>query len=94
MTTPGVAGTKEEVKEDEEELSGGQRMPYRGLVARANYLAQDRCDIQFGVKDVPTVGAWKAMKRLGRYLLERARCVVTFARQGRKRGINTHSDTD
>ena len=37
MTTPGVAVKKEEVKEEEEELAGEQRMPYRGFAARARF---------------------------------------------------------
>ena len=46
---------------------------YRALVARANYLALDRPDPQFFVKELckamsqPTIGDKKNLKRLGRY---------------------------
>jgi hypothetical protein len=98
VTTPGVHMKKEEIVE-EVELVGKQRSQYRGMVARANYLAQDRCDIQFAVKVLsrgmakPTTGNWQALKRLGRYLLERTRCVLVFARQGTVQEICTQSDT-
>ena len=52
---------------------------YKALVARANYLAQDRSDIVFAVKELsrsmsaPTIGDMKALKRLSRYLLGRER---------------------
>ena len=52
MITPGVAAIKRESEEDEKELDEGQRRSYRGLVARANYLAQDRADIQYAVKRI------------------------------------------
>ena len=101
VSTPGVTTTQKEVGEDEEELNEELRRAYRGLVARANYLAQDRADIQFAVKELsrgmskPTEGNWKALKRLGRYLLGRTRCVILYMRQGRgNKGIFTQSDTD
>ena len=43
---------------------------YQALVARANYLAQDRSDIQFSVKELarsmssPTRGSWKGLLNL------------------------------
>ena len=101
VSTPGVATNQKESGEDEGELNEELRRAYRGLVARANYLAQDRADIQFAVKELsrgmskPTEGNWKALKRLGRYLLGRTRCVILYTRQSRgDRGIFTQSDTD
>ena len=44
---------------------GDKIIAYRQLAARANYMAQDRLDIQFAVKELrrwmamPTVRAWK-----------------------------------
>ena len=37
---------------DETELSDGQASAYRGYVARAKYLAQYRCDIQYAVNEL------------------------------------------
>lgn len=52
---------------------------YRSVVARANYLAQDRPDIRFAVKELcrrmsaPTTQDWQALKKLCRYLRGRPR---------------------
>ena len=47
VTTPGIPPQKGDSEEEEALLEGEQRSQYRGMVARANYLAQARCDIQF-----------------------------------------------
>ena len=36
--------------EDEMELTARDATLYRGLVARANYMGQDRSDVQYAVK--------------------------------------------
>ena len=57
-----------------EPLEAGEATRYRALVARLNYLALDRPDIQFGVKEAakrmsaPCAPDWKLLKRIGRYL--------------------------
>ena len=57
---------------------------FRGLVARANYMAQDRAELQFPVKELcrsmsaPDNGAWSRLKRLVRYLVGRPRAVLLF----------------
>ena len=75
-------GEKREVKEEEgeeQELRGADATLFRALVARANYLAQDRTDIAFAVKELcrrmssPREGDWKGLKRLGRYLVDKRR---------------------
>jgi hypothetical protein len=40
----------------ENKLSNKEAMQYRGLVARANYLCQDRSDIQSAVKELSCRG--------------------------------------
>ena len=58
VNTPGRKGSEN----IEEKLGDRQASAYRGFVARANYLAQDRSDIQYAVKELsrtmsaPTVG--------------------------------------
>ena len=65
---------KGEKQENEDLLEGKQPIGYRALVARANYLAQNRVDIQYVVKELSrgmaklTKGDYKKMKRLGRHL--------------------------
>ena len=70
-----VPGVKEKpIKEDEVELDVKDAKVFRSVVARANYLAQDRPDIRFACKELcremskPTVKAWKALKKLCRYV--------------------------
>ena len=57
---------------------------YRRLVARANFMALDRCDILFSVKELtrgmtsPGASHWKALVRLGKYLQMYPRLVNHF----------------
>ena len=98
VVTPGTKVKDEEG--DEEELGREEATRYRALAARANYLAQDRIDIQYATKElcremaIPTVRAWKALKRLARYLKEAPRYVLEFKRQGRVRNLEVLVDTD
>jgi hypothetical protein len=51
LSTPGRRVKAEEAKDDDEEdLPSRQATAYRALVARANYLAQDRTDIRLQFK--------------------------------------------
>ena len=73
---------------------------YRELVARANYLAQDRIDIQYATKEVcrgmcnPTKGDLKKLRRLGRYLKTNPRAVIQYAWQMNQIGLSSYSDSD
>ena len=49
VATPGIR--REWTPEDEKELSPEDATAYRACVARGNYLAQDRTDIQYAVKE-------------------------------------------
>ena len=49
MVTPGV---KEMPSGQEEPLAAADATRYQALVSRANYLAMDRCDIQYAVKEL------------------------------------------
>ena len=57
-----------------EPLEAEEATRYMALVARLNYLALDRPDIQYAVKEAakrmsaPRAPDWKLLKRLGRYL--------------------------
>ena len=75
-------GTREEgsTQEDADQKLGEQEATkYRLIVIRCNYIAQDRFDIAFAVKELarhmanPTRGDWTRLKRLGRYLCGRPR---------------------
>ena len=70
VKTPWEEERKYEEEENKIPLEGAQARKYRELVARANYLAQDRADIQFATKEVcrgmakPTKGHYRKLKRL------------------------------
>jgi len=97
LSTPGVKDNDEEA---EKKLGNKEATQYRAIVARANYLCQDRSDIQFAVKELcramsnPTQGNWTALKRLGRYLIGRTRMVNTFQYQGQLKDLTIWTDTD
>ena len=73
---------------------------YRALAARANYLAQDRPDVQFAVKEVarrmatPRVNDWLLLKRLARYLVGAPRGLLRFVWQSQPAGVDTYVDAD
>ena len=95
----------EEVKreDDEVELNAHYTTQYKSIVARANYLASDRPDIQFAVKKLatsmskPNNANWHELKRLGRYIKGKPRAIQIFksSRLGDNNGIlNAFSDSD
>ena len=65
---------KSETVANPEYLDGGMATKYRKVVARCNFLALDRGDIAFAVKEGakgmarPTKHDFAKLKRLGRYL--------------------------
>ncbi len=73
---------------------------FRALVARANYLSQDRYDSQFAVEELcrkmsdPTEADWEKLKRLGRYLIGRSRLIVQFPYQFKPNTLVIYTDTD
>ena len=72
---------------------------YQGAVARGNYLSQDRSDIKFGMKEtcrsmsLPTEEAYKALKRVGRFLVGKKRLVMKFEAQS-DLTLDIYSDSD
>jgi len=96
--TPGLKPIIEQLKDDQP-LDVDGHTEFRALAARANYLAQDRIDIQLPAKEVcrfmssPTETSKAAMKRMGRYLIGHKRMVYTYPFQ-RAEGIDVYSDTD
>ena len=99
LTSPGQKRSKEE-EHDEEGLTGPEATKYRALTARAMFLAQDRTDIGFAVKELsrkmskPREMGTKDLKRLGRYLIGRERMILEFKRQDRNSIVDVWTDTD
>lgn len=100
VNTPGEEEKRWENEENEEELAPAQAKAFRGYAARLNYMATDRPDIQYSTKEVcrhmakPTVGAWKKLKRIVRYLVGARRTVLMYPWQGMEEVIETYSDSD
>jgi hypothetical protein len=98
--TPGEDEKKHEMEgNDEEEDKEGARK-FRSLAARANYLAADRLDIQYSVKEVcrgmakPSKGGMRKLKRIGRYLKGRPRVVWKFEWQDEQNEVTVCTDSD
>ena len=100
METPGEELKKYEKDEDEELLEEGRSTIFRKIAARCNYISADRPDIMYSVKEVcrgmakPTVGGWKKLKRIGRYLIGKTRASISYKWQGREEEIDGYTDSD
>ena len=87
------------MEEGEKEVDRELATRFRAVAARANYLAADRMDIQFAVKEVcrgmanPEARHWQGLKRLARYLVGRPRAVWRYDWQDPV-GVSTYSDSD
>ncbi len=96
--SPGARQTREQLDADRP-LETHKATPYRAVVARANYLASDRPELQFSAKEVcrwmasPTEVSLAALKRLGRYVAGHRRLVYHYPWQDVER-VDTYSDTD
>ena len=81
--SPGVKSTSEQVSADVE-LEPRKHRPYRAAVARANYLAADRPELQYSAKEVcrwmskPTELSVQSLKRLGRFIEGHKRLVYFY----------------
>ena len=90
---------REDHTELEAELSTQMAKDFRGLAARANYLAQDRPDIQYAAKEVcrgmanPLRRHVKALRRIARYLIGAPRLVWQFRWQGQE-DVQIHTDAN
>ena len=75
------------MEDNEEKLGASETALYRALAARANYLAADRTDVQYAVKEIcrgmvePMKLHLGRLRRLGRYLLGRPRAVWRYTWQ-------------
>ena len=82
------------------DLGPAEAKQFRALAARANYLAQDRPDIQYPVKEIarrmgrPTERDWRLLKRLARYLLGKPRAVITYHWQEPVGMLDVFTDSD
>ena len=88
VNTPCEEEKKHKEEEDAQVLVGVEAREFRGTAARAYYLAMDRGDIQYAVKEVcrgmanPKRGDLRKLRRLGRYLVSHRRVVTRYPWQG------------
>ena len=101
LTTPGVEDSTTPVEEgDELPLTGDLASLFRAITARANYIAQDRADVQYAVKELcrkmatPAAGDLKKLKRLGRYLIGKPRAVALYPWQATGAAQDVFSDAN
>ena len=101
VVTPGTKPSDDDYEiDDDDELNKEGTSMYRALVARANYISQDRTDIMYATKELsrgmsrPTVGNLKSLKRLARYLKGKERSVLEYNYQCNDRYLNVWVDTD
>ena len=100
LSSPGEESKPWQETEDEQSLDVKDSSEYRALAARANFLALDRADIQFAVKEIcttmssPTKGCKRKIKRLARYLIETPRLVSKFEFQDEPYEMEGFSDSD
>ena len=81
-------------------MAAEEATQYRAVVARLNYLAPDRLDMQFAVKEAaramakPAKKHWKALMRIGRYVKAKPRLVIKFDWQEAMMLASAYSDSD
>ena len=91
---------EEDDQEEGEELSREESKHFRRVTARANYLGQDRMDLQYAVKEIsremsrPTTKGMKKLKRLARYLVEVPEVEIVFRADGEEDWMDAYSDSD
>ena len=100
-TEGGRSEDQNDVKDEgEEEMTAEDAKVYRGVVARLNYIAPERVDIQYAVKEAarnmakPRVKDWHALTRLGKYIKGRPRMVIKYGWQSLEGMVTTYTDSD
>ena len=97
VSTFGVRTTDEE---EGKELDAVGRACYRSWTVRASHPSQDRCELQFAVKELarrdqqPNAKNMQALKRLVRFLKGSPRCLVVHGRQAEQQVVDVFSDSD
>ena len=102
ITTPCIRVKIAECPEDEEHdhLPHEEAKVFKSLAMRANYLGQDRPDLQFACRELakgmsqPQSHHWTALKRLARYLEYKPRLVQEFKNQDKIFEVSAWCDAD
>ena len=100
VSTPAEEEKAWEEETNNEELGSERATTFRRIAARANYLAADRPDIMYSVKEIcrqmakPTMRGWKQMKRLARYLKTSPRTILEYPWQSLEKEVEGFSNSD
>ncbi len=100
LTSPGRKLVGKEIEDEPELLDAEAASDFRARAARANFMASDRPDVAFAVKELcrgmsaPSTRDADALKRLSRYLLGRPRLVLHFEWQTKPKLLEGFSDTE
>ena len=92
--------TKSQGNYDDRPLEGAKAKLFRSVCMRLGFVAQDRTEIQYAWKEAtrhmsqPTAGAMCRLKRLGRFLKYRPRCVQVFKQQEPPKFLTCRVDSD
>ena len=87
-------------EEDGKELDAEGRACYRSWTMRAGFLGQDRCELQFAVKELagrmqqPNTKNFEAPKRLVQFLKGGPRCLVVYNTQAEEPLVDVFSESD
>ena len=93
-------GDKKAEAGGDQPLVGNEIKQFRSLTMRANFLAEDRCDLKFACKELarhmakPTQAAWSALRKLGRYLIGAPRVVQEYRMQRKQRVLFQWCDSN
>ena len=87
-------------EEDSKELGAEDRACYRSWTMRASYLSQDRCEMQFAVKELArrmqqsNTKNMQVLQHVVRFLKGSPRCLVVYNRQAEQPIVDVFSDFD
>ena len=96
----GVKPTSKDGEPAQDDLSREEAKQYRAIAAILKYLAPDRLDIAFSVKEAarnmakPRRSDFDKLKRIGRYLLGRPRLISKYAWQRDCGTVTAYTDSD
>ena len=84
LKSPAVKEKAEDLDKEDPALDKSEHTAFRGMAATANYLSQDRADIQYATKEIcrdmatPKVSSIAKLKHLARYISGHPRLVWVF----------------
>jgi hypothetical protein len=101
VVTPGVKPCDDKEEDgDDEQVEESKVTRYRAVVARGNYLSQDRLDIKYAIKELcrwmgkPRNKDWRKLIRLTKYLVGRERYINEYKYQDEVGKLDVWTDTD